>query len=459
MMATTSRNDERGLGLRARGTVAFALLALLLSASLAVLTYQIARSYLLDQRESFALRQAYVNARATNEVLRADEPDVGGLLASLPASSGGYAVVRRGNEWFAAAVATGRAALPESLVDATNEGNAARQRAVIGGDPALVVGIPLPAADAAYFEVFPYAELQRTLSTLGWSLLAGASITTILGALVGSYASRRVLRPLRGFTIGAAALARGNFETRLAAPGDKDLAPIATSFNEMAEALQQRLEREARFASDVTHELRTPLTALSAAVDVLDRRADERSRPAVDVLRTQVRYFEQLVLDLLEISRFDAGAAELAPEQVSTRDFFESLLRGLDHDEVELEVASDAPHAFRLDKRRVERVLANLLENADRYAGGATRVEVSGDHGRLRVAVEDAGPGVPPDEADAVFERFHRSTALSTESERGTGLGLALVAEHAALHGGRAWVENREPAGARFVVELAEPAP
>lgn len=456
-MATTAR-DRRGLGLRARGTVAFAVLALVLSASLAVLTYQIARSYLLDQRESLALRQAFINARAANEVLRAADPDVPDLLASLPSSSGSYAVLRSGNEWFAAAVATGRAALPESLVAATDEGNAARQRAVIGGNPALAVGVPLPAADAAYFEVFPYDELERTLSTLGWSLLAAASITTIIGALVGSYASRRVLRPLRGFTTGAAELARGNFETRLMAPGDKDLAPIATSFNEMAEALQRRLEREARFASDVTHELRTPLTALSAAVDVLERRADERTRPAIDVLRTQVKHFNQLVLDLLEISRFDSGAAELTPELVSTNDFFASVLRGLDHESVPLVVKADAPAEFRLDKRRAERVLANLLENADRYAGGATRVEISGGPTYLRIAVEDNGPGIPPEEYTAVFERFHRSHAVSSDSERGTGLGLALVAEHASLHGGHAWVEKMVPNGARFLVELWDPA-
>lgn len=455
-MATTA-TDRRGLGLRARGSVAFAVLALVLSASLAVMTYQIARSYLLDQRESLALRQSLINARAANEVLRASDPDVPDLLASLPSSNGSYAVLRSGDEWFAAAVATGQAALPETLVAQTEAGNAARQRAVIGGDPALAVGVPLPSADAAYFEVFPLSELERTLSTLSWSLLAGASFTTIIGAVVGSYASRRVLRPLRGFTTGAAELARGNFETRLTAPGDRDLAPIATSFNEMAAALQQRLEREARFASDVTHELRTPLTALSAAVDVLERRADDRTRPAIDVLRTQVRHFNQLVLDLLEISRFDSGAAELTAEGVATGEFFASVLRGLDHGSVPLDVKPDAPAHFRLDKRRVERVLANLLENADRYAGGATRVEISGGPTYIRIAVEDNGPGIPTDEYAAIFERFHRTEAVSSDPERGTGLGLALVAEHASLHGGHAWVEKMVPNGARFLVELWEP--
>jgi signal transduction histidine kinase len=458
-MSTTrpeGRRERRGLGLRARGAVAFAVLALMLSASLALLTYQIARSYLLGQRERFALRQAYLNANATNDLLRASDPDLAEGIASLPTSREGFVVLRLGEEWLSAAVAAGRDALPASLVEATEAGHAARQRAVVDGRPVLAVGIPLQDGDATFFEVLPYVELEGTLSTLGWSLFAGASITTVLGAGVGSYASRRVLRPLRRFGAGASSIARGDLGTRLAAPGDTDLAPIATSFNDMAEALQLRLEREARFASDVTHELRTPLTALSAAVDVLERRADERTQPAVDVLRAQVRHFEQLVLDLLEISRFDVGAAELSAEEVPTRDFFGSLLGGLGHAHVPLDL-DGTPATFRLDKRRVERVLANLLENAQRYAGGATRVEVSGRPGLLRVAVEDGGPGVPADERTSVFERFHRSRAVSADGERGTGLGLALVAEHAALHGGRAWVEDCTPRGARFVVELAEP--
>jgi len=206
----------------------------------------------------------------------------------------------------------------------------------------------------------------------------------------------------------------------------------------------------------VSHELRTPLTALSAAVEVLDRRAEDHLRPAVDVLRTQVRHFEQLVLDLLEISRFDAGAIEFRPEIIDVRSFFVSLKQGLEHDDVGLDVEASAPATFALDKRRVERTLANLLENADRYAGGAIRIVVTGSSGRLRIAVEDAGPGIPASEHHAVFERFHRLQAPARDGTRGTGLGLALVAEHAALHGGRAWVEPVTGGGARFVVELTE---
>jgi signal transduction histidine kinase len=363
------------------------------------------------------------------------------------------------DQFFAAAVAFGHDSLPPSLLATTERDEAARQRVTVGDESALVVGIPLARSNATYFEIFPLRELAHTLSTLRWSLFAAACITTVLGAAVGAYASRRILRPLRGFAAGAARIAEGELDTRVMAPGDKDLAPIATSFNEMAETLQRRIEREARFAADVAHELRTPLTALSAAVEVVDRRVDGRAQPAVDVLNTQVRRFERLVLDLLEISRFDVRAADISADHLDPAPFVASVLRGLGRETIPLRIAPSTPSAFRLDKRRVERVLGNLLENADRHGGGPVAVELRGNLGRLQLVVDDAGPGVPNDERLAVFERFHRSRTAENDGDRGTGLGLAIVAEHVALHGGRVWIEDRPGGGARFVVELAEPAP
>jgi two-component system, OmpR family, sensor histidine kinase MtrB len=266
------------------------------------------------------------------------------------------------------------------------------------------------------------------------------------------------------FAGAAEEIARGRLDTRLEAHGDADLAPVASSFNEMAEALQHRIEQDERFASDVAHELRTPLTAISAALDVLERRADERTRAPIDVLRAQIRHFERLVLDLLEISRIDAGASEISAEPVDPRELVVMVLRRLSHGEVAVETEPSVPRVLNLDKRRVERVLTNLVENADRYAGGPVRVELTRANGTtdgrgLRIAVEDAGPGIAPAERTAVFARFRRgpSVATGTPRERGSGLGLALVAEHCRAHGGSVWVEDRPGGGARFVVELAEP--
>jgi signal transduction histidine kinase len=135
----------------------------------------------------------------------------------------------------------------------------------------------------------------------------------------------------------------------------------------------------------------------------------------------------------------------------------ESVVRLVGRPEVPIEVVPPMPEELWLDRRKVERVLANLLENADRYAGGATGIELSAHNGTFRLAVDDAGPGVPPPERALIFDRFHRGTATAgaAETDRGTGLGLALVAEHCRVHGGRAWVEAGPDGGARFVAEFA----
>jgi signal transduction histidine kinase len=276
-----------------------------------------------------------------------------------------------------------------------------------------------------------------------------------VGAALGVYASRRMLRPLREFSSASEALGTGQFDTRLSSRKDPDLAPLAAAFNEMAEALEHRIERDARFASDVSHELRNPLTALSAAVDVLEARADERTQPAIDVLRAQVNHFRRLLLDLLELSRFDSGRAELVLSDVNVRACVAATVEEVTGNGAEIVVADDVPARLSLDERRFERALANLLDNAERHGGGATRVEVSEADGFVQVAVEDAGPGVPEHERALVFDRFHRGPRRD-QAAGGSGLGLAIVAEHCHAHGGYARVEQRPQGGARFVAVFRE---
>ena len=324
----------------------------------------------------------------------------------------------------------------------------------LNGTPTMVVGVPLAASSAEYFEIASLSELQRTLSVLGWSLTATAAFTTVVGATLGRYASRRVLRPLREFSAASAAVGRGRLDTRLSVAGDPDLRDFGATFNDMAEALERRTERDARFASDVSHELRNPLTALTAAVDVLDTRTEERSRPAVDVLRAQVAHFQRLVLDLLELSRLDSGHAELALVDVDPRQFFAAMVHEIAGD-VPVDVTDRVSERLSIDKRRVERVLTNLLDNASRHGGGATGVTVDEERGMLLIAVDDDGPGVPDDERALVFDRFRRGSRF-TESTRGSGLGLAIVAEQCRAHGGDARVEKRAGGGARFVARLRD---
>jgi signal transduction histidine kinase len=259
----------------------------------------------------------------------------------------------------------------------------------------------------------------------------------------------------------ATALAAGRLDTRLESSDDPDLRPIAESFNDMAQALQDRIESDARFASDVSHELRSPLMTLAASIEVMDNQRDElpeRSRAALDLMVADIDRFRQLVEDLLEISRFDAGVVRLELEEVHLA---ELVMQAVSHStDADLPVDLDAELAgvvVQADKRRIVRVLANLIDNAAKYGGGATSVSLRQVEGGVQIAVEDRGEGVPVEDRELIFGRFSRGGAAGRRgSSDGVGLGLALVAEHVNLHGGRVWVEDRadgEP-GARFVVEL-----
>ena len=467
--AVGSRRRSRQLGLRARVTVAFALGALSLSLILSALTYGLVRSNLVQQRESSARAQAFVNARVARDGMR--QPGGGGLtraLGSMESRGRGGVVVHVDDRWFATSIVVGRDLIPAAMRDRVAGGQPAQQRFVVDGEPWLVVGVPIPQVSAEFFEAFSLAEVERILDVLSYSLAGAALLTTMAGAGVGRWASGRVLRPLASVSEAAAAIADGALDTRLAPPSDRDLAPLAASFNSMVDALSDRIEKDARFASDVSHELRSPLTTLSTSLDVLRARREElppRSQAALDLLDADVRRFRRMVEDLLEISRFDAGVAELEVEEVDLRDLVRHTIAaqpGCERVPLRVEGVKTADGSVVLgDKRRLERVVANLVENAAAYGGGATAVKVERHDGKVRVVVEDAGGGVPPLERTKVFERFFRGSASGRRGTGGgSGLGLALVAEHVHLHGGDVWVEDgANGVGARFVVELPAATP
>jgi signal transduction histidine kinase len=231
----------------------------------------------------------------------------------------------------------------------------------------------------------------------------------------------------------------------------------------MADAVQQRIEREQRFASDVSHELRSPVTALSAAADVLvSRRSEfsERNQQAIDIMQKQIERFDRTVLDLLELSRLDAQVEDHETEDVQLNDLISRIMHRYGFGEIPFTSsvqASDgetrADDETRLDRRRIERILVNLLENARDHANGATRVTLTSDGNTFTLAVHDAGPGVLVTERNQVFDRFARGSA--SRHSKGSGLGLAIVREHArALHG-NAHVEESSDGGSSFVVTFA----
>lgn len=452
------------LGLRTRLTLMFAIGAGVLSAVLSVATFGLTRENLLTQREETAVSQALANAQRVGNRLGTDtDPKaVEQVLASLPAPEGAQPVLLFRGEWFARNnIEFGSDDIPDSLRASVTRDQAARMRTDLRGGPYLVTGVPVPSLGAEYFEGASLADLRRTLDGLAISLLGAAALTTIVGGVIGFWASRRLFAPLLDVGRAAEAIAGGRLDTRLPLGTDPDLDLIAAPFNDMAQALESRLERDARFASEVSHELRSPLMTLSATVEVLENSREEmpdRAQTALVLLSADVDRLQQLVEDLLEISRFDVGAIKLHLEEVLVVEMVIQAVSVLGGGGVPVRYEPELGEVVvRVDKRRFGRVIANLLDNAAKYAGGATAVTLTLDGDAVRIAVEDRGAGVPPEDRPIIFDRFSRGSESGNRStDSGVGLGLALVDEHVRLHGGTVWVEDRldgEP-GARFVVEL-----
>ncbi|WP_324277689.1 HAMP domain-containing sensor histidine kinase [Blastococcus brunescens] len=292
-------------------------------------------------------------------------------------------------------------------------------------------------------------------------LVLGVLVVGPVAAAIGWWVTRPALRPLDRLSAAAAAIAAGELTARIDPRGDPTLIPIAESFNATAEALERRVSADARFAADVSHELRSPLTTMLNAVALVEDHAEklpEDGREGLDLLRSEVCHFERLVTDLLEISRADAGSSDLVLEDVRLAALVREALarrRLAGRSSVPVTVASGAGDVVvSADKRRLEQVIGNLVENADNHGGGLTAISVERASDIACLIVDDRGPGVPEAEREAVFERFARGSRSSRAASQGSGLGLALVKRHITLMGGTVDVTDNPVGGARFVVRL-----
>jgi two-component system sensor histidine kinase MtrB len=475
-----SRLPHYRFGLRARLSLNFALGALALSAVLSILTWGLTRESLMAQKVDTAVEDVLRNAVTVRNGL-APDADLKSLLSSLGNRDRALPIVRFNGRWESNSMSFGPDDLPPQLRSMVEGQQAARMKfRNRHGEMMLLVGVPIPTRHAEYYEGVPLVETEQALNRLTLSLLAGSAVTTVAAGLVGFWLSRRALIPLVDVGRAAQAIAGGQLDTRLDVGSDPELEALTTSFNEMAGALQDRIERDARFASEVSHELRSPLMTLAASVEVLENSRDgmsERAQMALDLLKADVDRFQQLVEDLLEISRFDVGSVRLNLEEVILPEMVIQAVSAAGVGAVPIMYDEHVSEAIvKVDKRRFGRVIANLLDNAQKYAGGATRVEVfpapapepvdetaavaapaEDTEPRVRIAVEDEGAGVPLEERQIIFDRFSRgSESGNRASDSGVGLGLALVEEHVKLHGGRVWVEDRADglSGARFIIEL-----
>lgn len=460
--------QPRRVGLRTRIFFMFGLGALFLACFLAAAAYSFTRSSVVDQRDSAAIDTAYRNAGTVQSELTTASGSVSTAAARLQSQGVQLFAINAGGVWTAPSTIYDPGEIPTALQQRVlDDGVASRMTTRIDGDPVLVIGIPLDVPETSYFEFVPMDDVASTLRSVLFSLLFAGFITTLAGALLGTLVASRAVRPLGDAAQAAQAIAGGRLDTRLEPTDDPDLRVLANAFNDMAAALQARVERDARFASDVSHELRSPLMTLAASVEVMQARRDdmpERAQAALDLLVADVTRFQGLVEDLLEISRFDAGAIRLNLEDLLVAEFVRQAVGVSSVPSTPVRVTERGERVvISGDRRRLARVVANLIDNARLHGGGDAEISVAEPEGEgeplghVWIIVEDHGAGVPAEERDLIFERFARGAVAGRRSSSdGAGLGLALVDEHTRMHGGRVWVEDRpdgEP-GARFVLEL-----
>ncbi|WP_199516637.1 sensor histidine kinase [Nucisporomicrobium flavum] len=442
------------VGLRTRVSAAFAVGALLLSACVSMVSYELARSTLIHERERTALRATYFDATVVDAGLPSRSSDVGEVLRSLDTGADRYVLLHRDGQWYSrSADPSAGAAVPRALQEMTGQGEAGLQRIVEDGQAALVVGIPL--SSGVFYEVVALTELERTLKLLALVLTAVAIMVAAGGAALGFYVTRHALRPLTAVATAARNIADGDLDTRLDPDTEPDLAQLSISFNHMADQLSRRLQRDRRFAADVSHELRSPLQTLSAAASVVDRRRDgldPKAAAAIGLITEEISRFQDLVDDLLELARSDQPAHR---EPTDMRELVTRVCRSRALSEDLVEVAPGTPGVWPVDRRRIEQSLGNLVDNAVRYGGGPVAVRLGRAGDRHVIEVDDAGPGVAPENRTVIFDRFVRGSAANARGDGdGTGLGLSIVAQHAAAHGGVVSVGDRPGGGARFRMEF-----
>lgn len=361
------------------------------------------------------------------------------------------------------------ASVPEALREKVDDSTTAAQsytRIIYDADqesqPALVIGKQVndPNGDPyQLYYLFPLTQEEKSLSLVKGTLAtAGLFVVVLLGAIAWLVV-RQVVTPVRMAAGIAERLSAGRLQERMKVTGEDDIARLGEAFNKMAQNLQLKIQQledlsrmQRRFVSDVSHELRTPLTTVRMAADVIhDAREDfdPMTARSAELLADQLDRFETLLADLLEISRFDAGAAALEAEPIDLRDVVRRVVGGAaplaERKGTTVRIIGDQqPVVAEADARRVERVLRNLVVNAVEHGEGKdVVVKLASAGGAVAIAVRDYGVGLKPGEATRVFSRFWRADPARARTTGGTGLGLSIALEDARLHGGwlQAWGE------------------
>ncbi len=341
-------------------------------------------------------------------------------------------------------------------------------------EPALAIGSPLffPSSSQVYqmYYLFPLAQERATISLVRGTVALSSGLLVLLLALVALLVTRQVVTPVRLAARAAERLSAGRLTERMVVRGEDDLTRLALSFNRMAGSLQRQIEQleelsrlQRRFVSDVSHELRTPLTTVRMAADVLyEARADfpQHIARSAELLQTELNRFEALLADLLEISRYDAGAAVLDAEPTDLGGLIRGVAAAVSPlaarrgSEVTIRLPAQ-PCVAEVDSRRVDRILRNLLVNAVEHGEGRpVEITVAQSETAVAITVRDHGVGLRPAEVTQVFDRFWRADPARARTTGGTGLGLSIALEDSRLHGGWLQAWGRPGKGSQFRLTL-----
>lgn len=473
---TTTRRPSWLIGLRARLMVAFLLVALGSGVAAAGLSYVSARNALLDESQVQFLTQVRDQVA---DVASTMTPESGGPNAAADIARQldlADSVVVYADVVFGQGIVHER--IPAELRTAVRRSERLSfQRTVEGGEPFLYAGTPVTTGNASptgveVYAVVSLAPQQDRIDALARQAAIVLSVAAVAAVVIALVAARSVLRPVRALDRAAARLGAGDLATRLPVRGNDELAGLVRGFNDAAARLEHsvtRLQQEEansrRFVADVSHELRTPLAAMTAVTDTLD---DEAARlggdgaTAARVLSSETHRLAELVENLIEISRFDAGSAELHLREIDVRELVEHTLatRGWS-DVVELRAVPGTGRStveLVADPRRLDVVVANLVGNALTHGAAPVTLTVSGvpaadGEAGVTITVHDSGPGMPAEVQRHVFSRFYKADVSRGRSE-GSGLGMAIAWENVCLHGGRIHLSSSPDEGTRFTVRL-----
>ncbi|MEO3754200.1 HAMP domain-containing sensor histidine kinase [Streptomyces sp. B6B3] len=485
------RGAPRLTSLRLRLVTVFALVALVAAVSVAGIAYWLNRDAVLTRAQNAALDdfRTSLGERASSLSENPTCDELRRMAAGMSNLTQKYQVVLT-NEGDAGDEPVCTAAsdpsqftmgmVPDSLVNAVrdrrDDGDQDApyhlywQRITVEGNPYLVAGSRVLDDGPTGYMLAPLAAERDDLNSLAWSLGIATALAVIGSVLLAQAAATTVLRPVQRLNGAARRLSEGKLDTRLPVRGADELAELTRTFNSAAESLERRVqelsgreEASRRFVADMSHELRTPMTAITAVTEVLEDEVDNLDpmiAPAVQLVVSETRRLNVLVENLMEVTRFDAGTARMVLDDVDIADQVTHCIDDrawLDA----VEVSAERGIIFRVDPRRLDVILANLIGNALKHGGSPVRVAVREEEreGQQELVIEiaDQGPGIPENVLPHVFDRFYKASASRPRSE-GSGLGLSIAQENAHLHGGEISAHNSPDGGAVFTLRLPREA-